>query len=38
MPNKYIKWIPEPVALFAIAKNPPEPFTTYVRRYWLLTL
>ena len=27
-----MKWIPEPVALFAYAKNATEPLTTYVRR------
>ena len=31
--NQSIKWIREPVALFACAKNPPEPLTTYARRY-----
>jgi hypothetical protein len=31
-PNKDMKWIPEPVALFAGAKNPPEPLTAYVVR------
>ncbi len=31
--NQYVKWIREPVALFAFAKNPPEPLTTYVGRY-----
>jgi len=28
-----MKWIPEPVALFACAKKPPEPLTTYAGRY-----
>jgi len=28
-----MKWIPEPVALFAYAKNPPEPLTTYAGHY-----
>ena len=31
--NQCVKWIPEPVTLFAYAKNPPEPLTTYARRY-----
>ncbi len=31
--NHCMKWIREPVALIADAINPPEPFTTYVRRY-----
>ncbi len=32
-PNQCVKWIREPVALFACAKNPPEPLTTYAGRY-----
>jgi hypothetical protein len=41
-PYKCMKWIPEPVALFACAKNPLEPLTTYAGRYtftnhWLNT-
>jgi hypothetical protein len=33
-PNKYMKWIPEPVALFEekTSKTPPERLTTYVGR------
>ncbi len=31
-PNQGMKWIPEPVALFAFAKSPPEPLTTYAGR------
>ncbi len=31
--NQCVKWIREPVALFACAKNPPEPLTTYAGRY-----
>jgi len=31
--NQNVKWIREPVALFACAKNPPEPLTSYVWRY-----
>ncbi len=33
--NQYMKWIRQPVALFAYAKNPPEQLTTYVGRYTL---
>jgi hypothetical protein len=37
-PYKYMKRIPEPVALFEIntSKNPPEPSTTYAGRYVLI--
>jgi len=28
-----MKWIPEPVALFAYAKSSPEPLTTYAGHY-----
>ena len=31
--NQYMKWIRQPVALFAYAKNPPEQLTSYARRY-----
>ncbi len=31
--NQCVKWIREPVALFAYAKNPPEPLTTYAGCY-----
>jgi len=31
--NHGMKWIREPVAFFAYAKNPPEPLTTYAGRY-----
>ncbi len=34
--NQCMKWIREPVALFAYAKNPPEPLTTYAGRYTAL--
>jgi len=31
--NKCSKWTPESVALFAYAKYPPEPLSTYTERY-----
>jgi len=35
LPNKCMKWIRQPVALFAFAKNTPEQLTTYAGRQTL---